>query len=174
MTTTGERLIERRTAEPRPRAARGRAGSAAAARLAAVALAACLLIGCGGADLALPSLDVPTFDTAAVERLLQDAIEEVDRLAASPPPVDVPADVADLLERVGVDIPPLPSNAAEICDTLGTPGLAGVAGAGLGTVLESFAAGSEVGLVAALLVTVVFSTCPVWSPHLETALGELL
>jgi hypothetical protein len=113
------------------------------------------------------------FDTSEVEQLLRDAIAEIDHLAASPPAIDLPVDLASLLEQNGVGLPPLPSNAAEICDTLGTPGLAGATGAGLGAIIERFASGGEVGLAAGLLVTVVFSTCPAWSPHLETALEAL-
>ena len=56
---------------------------------------------------------------------------------------------------------------------MGFPGANTLAGAGLGAVIDGLA-GLEVGLVVGLLVTVVFKTCPIWSPHLEQAIEDLL
>ncbi|HUG49152.1 MAG TPA: hypothetical protein VMP67_12155 [Candidatus Limnocylindria bacterium] len=112
----------------------------------------------------------PIVDTAAVEQLVQNALAEVDRLAASPPSLDLPPELAGLLADNGIQLPPVPTNAAQICEALGTPGVATAAGAGLGAIVEGLATGGQ---IAGLLVTVIFSTCPVWSPHLETLLRDL-
>jgi hypothetical protein len=68
----------------------------------------------------------------------------------------------------------MPTNAREICDTLGTPGAGTSAPAALRALIESFVAGGEVGLAIGLLTTVVFTTCPAWSPHLETVIEQFL
>ena len=56
---------------------------------------------------------------------------------------------------------------------MGFPGASAVTGAGLGAVIDGLA-GLELGLVVGLLVTVVFRTCPTWSPHLVQAIEQLL
>ena len=56
---------------------------------------------------------------------------------------------------------------------MGFPGASAITGAGLSAALEALA-GLELGFVVGLLVVVVFRTCPVWSPHLERAVSELL
>jgi hypothetical protein len=150
------------------------AGRLVRARLLAAALIASFGLSCTVSGPAIPSIELPSFDTAAVEQLVQDAIAEVERLAQSPPPIALPPDLASLLEQNNIALPPLPSNAAQICEALGTPGVAGATGAGLSALIETLAAAGEAGPAIGLLVTVVFSTCPIWSPHLETALEGLL
>ena len=137
-----------------------------------MALIAMVAIGCGGTGMAVPTFDVPQFDTAAVDRLIQDAQAEVNRLASTP--IELPTEVAALLEEHNIRVPALPSNAAEICQALGTPGVGTVASAGLATLIESLVAGGEVGGVVGIMVAVVFRTCPAWMPHLETALEQVL
>ena len=116
---------------------------------------------------------LPSFDTASLERLVDDAIAEVGAVGGSTV-VELPATLAALLEQHQIDLPPLPSNAAEICDTLGTPGVSSVAGGALGSVIETLASGTDVGLIVGILVAVVFRTCPAWTPHLESALDQIL
>jgi hypothetical protein len=123
-----------------------------------------------------PSL--PSFDTTAIEDLVADAIEEVERVAASPPAIDLPSfelppELARLLDEQNIQLPPMPSNATEICAALGTP-VGTAASAGMSTVIQHLIIGGEVGIVVGLLVTVVSRTCPTWMPHLETAVEQLL
>jgi hypothetical protein len=141
-------------------------------RLGVAVLLAAMLLACGGSTPPRASIEAPSFDAAAVQQLLDDAMADLDRLAGDPPVIELPAEVAALLEEADIRLPAVPSNAAEICQTLGTPGDAGATGAGLRPILEGFVAGGEVGLAVALLSTVVFSTCPTWSPHIETLLQE--
>jgi hypothetical protein len=141
-------------------------------------LAGALLTACGASAPALPSIQLPSFDTTAIEDLVSDAIAEVERVVASPPaidlpPVELPPELATLLDDQDIQLPPLPSNAAEICQALGTP--AGTAAStGLSTVIQHLLIGGEAGLVVGVLVTVVSRTCPVWMPHLETAVEQVL
>ena len=141
-------------------------------------LAGALLVSCGSGAPALPSIQLPSFDTTAIEQLLEDAIAEVERVAASPPAielpqVELPAELETLLEEQNIELPPLPSNATEICAALGTP-VGAAASTGLNTVIQHLLIGGEIGLVVGVLVTVVSRTCPVWMPHLETAVEQLL
>ena len=85
--------------------------------LAALVLMAA--VGCSGTGPAVPTFDLPQFDTAAVDRLVQDARAEVDRLASTP--IELPPEVAALLDEHDIRVPALPSNATEICQALGTP-----------------------------------------------------
>ena len=140
-------------------------------------MTATLLIACSGTP-ALPSIQLPSFDTIAIEELLTDAIAEVERVAASPPaiglpPIELPPELADLLEQQDIQLPPLPSNAGEICQALGTP-VGTAASTGLSTVVQNLIIGGETGLVVGVLVTVVSRTCPIWMPHLETAVEQLI
>lgn len=144
----------------------------------ALALAASILVSCSAGSPALPSIQLPSIDTEAVESLVADAIAEVERIAASPPaielpPIELPADIANLLQERNIQLPPLPSNAAEICMALGTP-VGTAASSGLSTVVQHLLIGGEIGIVVGLLVTVVSRTCPTWMPHLETAVEQLL
>ena len=141
-------------------------------------LVAALLISCDSTTPALPSIQLPSFDTTAVQQLVEDAVAEVERLAASPPsldlpPVELPAELESLLETHNIELPPLPSNATEICAALGTP-VGAAASTGLSAVIQHLLIGGEAGLVVGVLVTVVSRTCPVWLPHLETAVEQLL
>lgn len=142
-------------------------------RFTSLALALIIVLGCSGASVARPSVELPNVDTAALQRLVDDAIAEVDRLAATTS-IELPPDLAALLGANNIALPALPSNANDICQSLGTPGVSTVAGAGLSTLIETLATGTEVGLVVGLLVTVVFRTCPIWMPHLETSIEHLL
>jgi len=112
-------------------------------------------------------------DTAAVQQLLDDAIAEAERMADTAS-VELPATLAEILEQNGIELPAAPTKAPEICDALGTPGVGTTAAAALRSLIESFVAGGEVGLAIGLLTTVVFTTCPIWSPHLETAIEQFL
>jgi hypothetical protein len=146
--------------------------------LSSLALAGALLTGCGAGAPALPSIQLPSFDTTAIEVLVSDAIAEVERVVASPPaidlpPVELPPDLASLLDDQDIQLPPLPSNAAEICQALGTP-TGAAASTGLSTVIQHLLIGGEAGLVVGVLVTVVSRTCPVWMPHLATAVEQVL
>ena len=146
--------------------------------LLSLLLATALLVSCGSGPPALPSIELPSFDTSAIERLVEDAIAEVERVAASPPAielpqVELPPELETLLEERNIQLPPLPSNAAEICAALGTP-VGAAASTGLSSVIQHLLIGGEVGLVVGVLVTVVSRTCPVWMPHLETAVEQLL
>jgi len=129
-------------------------------------------LGCGGSGVAVPTFDLPQFDTAALDRLVNDARTEVDRLASTP--IELPPEVAALLEEHNIRVPALPSNAGEICQALGTPGVGTLASAGLAALIEGMVTGGEVGGVVGIMVAVVFRTCPMWMPHLETALQEVL
>ena len=135
--------------------------------------AATFAVACG-AEIRLPQVELPTFDTSSVTRLVDDAATEAGRVASSISIDEIPAGLASLLEENDIRLPPLPSNAAEICGAMGVPGVSSLASAGLSEVIGTFAAGGEVGIVVGILVTVVFKTCPDWSPHLENAIGELL
>ena len=137
-----------------------------------IALVLVSAIGCGGTGVAVPTFEVPQFDTAAVDRLIDDARAEVDRLASTP--IELPPAVAALLEEHNIRVPALPSNAEEICEALGTPLVGTAASAGLAALIESIVSGGEVGGVVGIMVAVVFRTCPVWMPHLETALDQVL
>ncbi len=148
--------------------------SSTAIRNAAVALAAAIAVSCSGSGPVLPSFELPTFDTAAVQELVDEAIAEVGRVTASPPAIELPPSLAALLEENDIRLPPLPSNVTEICQALGTPGVGAAASAGLSGLIESLIAGAESGLVIGMLVTVVVRTCPAWTPYLETAIKELL
>lgn len=141
-------------------------------RLVGLLLAALLSASCGAGAVALPTIELPSFDTAEIERLVDEALVEVDRLASSA--VDVPPQLAALLEENGNQLPALPSNADEICEALGTPGVSSLASAGIGALIEQLVAGGEVGLVVGLLVVVTSRTCPIWMPHVETAAEQLL
>jgi hypothetical protein len=142
-------------------------------QLAALVATATFVVGCG-ADIRLPQVELPTFDTSSVSRLLGDAAAEAGRVASSISIDEIPAELAALLEKNDIRLPPLPSNAAEICGAMGVPGVSSLAGAGLSEVIGTFAAGGEVGVIVGVLVTVVFKTCPEWSPHLENAIAGLL
>lgn len=137
-----------------------------------IALVLVAAVGCGGAGLAIPTFGLPQFDTAAVDRLVRDARAEVDRLASTP--IELPPELAALLGEHDIRVAALPSNAAEICQALGTPGVGTVASAGLAALIEGLVAGGEVGGVVGIMVAVIFRTCPVWMPHLETALEVVL
>jgi hypothetical protein len=121
----------------------------------------------------MPAIELPTIDTAALQAQVDAALAEVGNVAQNPPQIDLPPDLGALLAEHQIQLPPLPSNAQEICEAMGFPGASTVAGAGLGAAIDALA-GLETGLVVGLLVTVVFRTCPIWSPHLEQALEELL
>jgi hypothetical protein len=137
-------------------------------RALSVALAALLILGCGAEAPAAPSIDI-----GALQTLVDEALVEVGNVAANPPEIDLPPEIDAFLAEHQIQLPPLPSNAAEICNVLTLPGASALGGAGLGALAEGVS-GLELGLVVGLLVTVVFRTCPVWSPHLEQALEELL
>ena len=140
----------------------------------ALALVVAIIVSCGvGQAPTIPAIELPSIDTAALQTLVDDALAEVGNLTENPPQIDLPPDLATLLAEHQIELPPLPTNAQEICDAMGIPGASTVAGAGLGAVLDGLA-GLEVGLVVGLLVTVVFRTCPIWSPHLEQAIEDLL
>lgn len=137
----------------------------------ALALITAIVVGFGASAPAAPSIGVPTIDASAVQQLLDDAIAEAERLAETAT-VDLPAALAQTLEQNGIDLPAMPANAGEICDALGIPGAGSTAATTLRTLIESFAQGGEIGLAIGLLTTVVFTTCPIWSPHLETAIEQ--
>ena len=137
-----------------------------------LALVAVIVVACGGTGMAVPTFELPQFDTAAIDRLVDEARAEVDRLASTP--IELPPDMAALLAEHDIEVPALPSNAPEICAALGTPGASSVASAGLAGLIESVAAGGEAGGVVGIMVAVVFRTCPVWMPHLESALEQVL
>jgi hypothetical protein len=141
-------------------------------RLASVVLALLFAISCDAAAPAIPTFELPSFDSAAIDRLVDDALAEVDRLADAP--LELPADLARTLEANDIRLPALPTNADEICSALGTPGVGSLTAGGFSTLIEQLVVGSEVGLVVGLLVVVVSRTCPVWMPHLETAVEQLL
>ena len=145
-------------------------------RSIALVLAAAIAIGCtgvGGQGPTIPPIELPTIDTAALQTLIDDAAAQVGTLTENPPQIDLPPELDTLLAEHQIELPPLPTNAQEICDAMGFPGASTVAGGGLGAVIDGLA-GLEVGLVVGLLVTVVFKTCPIWSPHLEQAIEDLL
>lgn len=137
-----------------------------------IALVLVVAVGCAGTGVAVPTFELPQFDSAAVDRLVDDARAEVDKLTSTP--IELPPDVAALLEAHDIRVPALPSNAEEICQALGTPGDGTVASAGMAALIESLIAGGEVGGVVGIMVAVVFRTCPVWMPPLESALEEVL
>jgi hypothetical protein len=141
--------------------------------LLALALAATIVLGCAASAPMLPSSERPSVDVSAVQQLLDDAIAETKRRAQTAT-VELPTALAETLEQNGIQLPAVPSNAREICDTLGTPGVGTSAAAVLRTLIDSFVAGGEIGLAIGLLTTVVFTTCPTWSPHLETAIEQFL
>lgn len=142
-------------------------------RLISIALALLIAVGCVGPSVALPTFNLPSFNTAELERLVDDALAQVDRAAAAAS-IELPSDLAQVLADNNITLPAPPTNATEICATLGIPGASAVAGAGLTSLIEALATGTEVGLVVGLLVAVVFRTCPIWMPHLETAIDQVL
>jgi hypothetical protein len=140
----------------------------------ALALVAAISISCsGGQAPTIPAIELPSIDTAALQTLVDNALAEVGNLTENPPQIDLPPELATLLAEHQIQLPPLPTNAQEICDAMGFPGSSTLTGAGLGAVIDGLS-GLEVGLVVGLLVTVVFRTCPIWSPHLERAIEDLL
>ncbi len=152
-------------------------------RLVTLILAALLTVSCSGVgapplptfDLPtfdLPQVELPSFDTAAIDQLVDDALAEVDRVTADPP--ELPADLQRLLDENQIELPAVPTNAAEICEVLGVPGVGSIAAAGLTALIEELIVGAELGLVVGLLAVVITKTCPVWMPHLETAADQLL
>jgi hypothetical protein len=141
-------------------------------QLPTLLLPAVFAAACVGAP-AVPTIVLPTIDTTALQQRLDSALAEVGNLTANPPQVELPPDLAAFLDEHQIQLPPLPSNAQEICNVMGFPGASTVAGAGLGAALEMLA-GLEFGLVVGLIVAVVFKTCPLWSPHLVDAFEELL
>jgi hypothetical protein len=141
--------------------------------LATILLAAAVTLACSGEVATIPSIELPTIDTAALEQQVDAALAEVGNLTENPPEIELPAELAALLADHDIQLPPVPSNAQEICEVMRFPGASTVTGAGLGAAIEMLA-GLEVGLVVGLLVTVVFRTCPDWSPHLVEAVEELL
>ena len=142
-------------------------------RLVSILLTALLAISCSAVDTpALPTFELPTFDTAALNRLVDNALAEVDRVASDPP--EVPAELQRLLVENQIELPSVPTNAQEICDVLGVPGVGSIASAGLTTLIEELLVGAELGLVVGLLAVVITKTCPVWMPHLETAIEQVL
>ena len=141
--------------------------------LATILLAAAVTLACAGEVPTIPSITLPTIDTAALQRQVDDALAEVGTLTQNPPDIELPPELAALLADHHIRLPPVPSNAQEICEVMRFPGASTVTGAGLGAAIEMLA-GLEVGLVVGLLVTVVFRTCPDWSPHLVEAVEELL
>jgi hypothetical protein len=140
-------------------------------KLTAAFLAATIALGCASAPPL--SSESPAVDTSALQQLLDDAIAEAQR-AADTAAVELPATLAETLEQNGIDLPTAPTNAREICDALGTPDERTSASSTLRSLIESFVAGGEVGLVIGLLTAVVFTTCPIWSPHIETAVDQVL
>jgi hypothetical protein len=134
-------------------------------------LAATIALGCSSAPPA--STDSPALDTSALQQLLEDGIAEAQR-AAGTAAVELPATLAETLEQNGIDLPAAPTNAREICDALGTPGAGATASTALRSLIDTFVAGGEVGLAIGLLTTVVFTTCPMWSPHIETVVDQVL
>ena len=143
-------------------------------RLVAAALVALMLSACSGSGLAVPTFELPTFDTAGVQRLVDDAVAEVGNIANDPPEIALPSDLQRLLDDNAIALPQLPSNSSEICRALGTPGASTLTAAGLKELIELVAVGGEIGLVVGLLVAVVFHTCPAWEPHLTQAIEDLL
>ena len=121
----------------------------------------------------MPTFDVPSIDTAALQQLLDDAIAEAQQISQTAS-LDLPAALAETLEANNIELPAIPANAAEMCATLGTPGASPEAGALLRGLIQSAVEGGEVGLAIGLLTTVVFSTCPIWSPHLEQVVEQFL
>jgi hypothetical protein len=151
-------------------------------RVTGLVLAAFLAVSCTGDAPALPSFDVPSFevpsfdlpsfDTAAVERLVGDALAEVDRVASDPP--ELPPDFQRLLDENDIELPTLPSNAAEICDALGAPSADSPASERLRLLMSELVAWAERGLVVGVLSVVIVHTCPLWMPHLERAVEDFL
>src|SRR5687768_9893231 len=125
-------------------------------RFVGLVLALILTVGCTGSQVALPTFELPTFelprielpsfDTAELERLVDDALAEVDRLGSDIRD-ELPPDLLALLDQHDIEPPALPSNSNEICAGLGTPGVSTIAGAGLTTLIEALASGTEVGLI---------------------------
>jgi hypothetical protein len=146
-------------------------------RLVSIVLTALLLASCSAAQppalptFELPEVELPSFDTAAIQDLVDDALAEVDRVAPDPP--ELPADLQRLLAENDIALPAVPTNAQEICDVLGVPGVGSLASAGLATLIEELIVGAELGLVVGLLAVVTVKTCPVWMPHLESAAEQL-
>lgn len=136
-------------------------------------LAAALLAGCGASAPTVPSFELPSIDTSALQRLLDDAIAEAQQIGETAS-VDLPAALAETLEANNIELPAIPANAAEMCSALGTPGASSEAGAVLRGLIQSVVEGGEVGLAIGLLTTVVFTTCPIWSPHLEDVVEQFL
>jgi hypothetical protein len=130
-----------------------------------LALAATIVLGCATSAPPPPSFDL--------QQMVDDAIAEAQRLADRAS-VDLPATLAETLEQNGIELPAVPTNAREICGALGTPSADTSPTATLRSLIEKFVTGGEVGLAIGLLTTVVFTTCPIWSPHLETAIDEFL
>ena len=131
----------------------------------ALVLAATLVLGCGASAPPLPSFEL--------QQLLDDAIAEAQQLAETAS-VELPATLAETLEQNGIQLPAVPSNAREICDSLGTPGAGTAPEATLRSLIAKFVTGGEVGLAIGLLTTILFTTCPIWSPHLEPAIDQFL
>jgi hypothetical protein len=142
-------------------------------KLTALALVATIVVGCGTSVPTVPSVEPPGVDTSVLQQLLDDALAEAQR-AAEAASVDLPATLAETLEQNDIELPAVPTNARDMCDALGTPGVGTAAPTMLRALIDSFVAGGEVGLAIGLLTTVVFTTCPVWSPHLETAIEQFL
>jgi hypothetical protein len=143
-------------------------------RLVALALAAVIAVACGGSGLAVPTFELPTFDTAGAQQLLDDAVAEARTVVDDPPEIALPDELQRLLDENDIAVPQLPSNSSDICRTLGTPGASTLTAAGLKELIELVAVGGEIGLVVGLLVAAVFHTCPVWEPHLTQAIDDLL
>jgi hypothetical protein len=137
-------------------------------------LMAVFLVGCSGSGLAVPTFELPSFDTAAIQTLVDDAVAEAGQIANDPPDIELPPDLQQLLADNAIALPQLPSNSSDICRALGTPGAGTLTAAGLKQLIELVAAGGEIGLVVGLFVAVVFHTCPVWEPHLTQAIEDLL
>lgn len=142
-------------------------------KLLGLAFAGMIVLGCGASGPTVPSSERPSIDTSAVQQLLDDAITQAEGLAEAAM-IELPATLAETLEQSGVELPAVPGNAREICDALGTPDVGTTPATALRSLIGSFVAGGEVGLAIGLLTTVVYTTCPTWSPHLETAIEQFL
>ena len=147
-------------------------------RLVGIALSILLLASCSNfaapaiPTFELPQVELPSFDTAQINELVDDALAEVDRVASDPP--ELPSDFQRLLDENNIALPTMPTNAQEICGVLGVPGVGSIAAAGLAALIEELIVGAELGFVVGLLTVVIVKTCPIWMPHLETAVDQVL
>lgn len=137
-------------------------------RLAAASLVLAIVAGCaGGAGVAIPSFEVPSFDPDQIAQQVQDAVDQIGDAIPS-----IPADVLETMQQFDIDTLPIPANAAEICESMGEPNPGALAAGGLLAILSALVGDPTIPI--GLLVSVIFSTCDSWAPFVDGALEDFL